>query len=107
MKHSLSIFLLVVAGLWNAVLSATPPIQPHQKMKTKGITTPRSRKSIGRSLLWRGFLLRRVESGWNRVMSVAGIALLMVATVCEVYAQAPGVPTLVPACSDWNGSLSN
>ena len=25
MKHSLSIFLLVVAGLWNAVLSATPP----------------------------------------------------------------------------------
>ena len=24
MKHSLSIFLLVVAGLWNAVLSATP-----------------------------------------------------------------------------------
>ena len=28
-------------------------------------------------------------------MSVAGIALLMVATVCEVYAQAPGVPTLV------------
>jgi hypothetical protein len=26
---------------------------------------------------------------------VAGIALLMVATVCEVYAQAPGVPTLV------------
>ena len=28
-------------------------------------------------------------------MSVAGIGLLMVATVCEVYAQAPGVPTLV------------
>ena len=26
---------------------------------------------------------------------MAGIALLMVATVCEVYAQAPGVPTLV------------
>ena len=25
MKHSLSIFLLVVAGLWNAVLSATLP----------------------------------------------------------------------------------
>ena len=25
MKHSLSIFLLVVAGLWNAVLPATPP----------------------------------------------------------------------------------
>ena len=25
MKHSLSIFLLVVAGLWNAVFSATPP----------------------------------------------------------------------------------
>ena len=25
MKHSLSIFLLVVAGLWNAVLSATSP----------------------------------------------------------------------------------
>ena len=24
MKHSLFIFLLVVAGLWNAVLSATP-----------------------------------------------------------------------------------
>ena len=28
-------------------------------------------------------------------MSVAGIALLMVATVCGVCAQAPGVPTLV------------
>src|SRR6266487_1290616 len=25
MKHSLSIFLLVVAGLWNAVLPARPP----------------------------------------------------------------------------------
>jgi hypothetical protein len=64
-------------------------------MKTKGITTPRSRKLSGRSPLWRGFLLRKVESSWNRMMSVAGIALLMVATVCEVYAQAPGVPTLV------------
>jgi hypothetical protein len=95
MKHSLSIFLLIVAGLWNAVLLATAAIQPQQKMGTKGITTPRSRKSIGRSPLWRGFLLRRVESSWNRVMSVAGIALLMVATVCEVHAQAPGVPTLV------------
>jgi Protein of unknown function (DUF4038)/Putative collagen-binding domain of a collagenase/PASTA domain len=28
MKHSLFIFLLVVAGLWNAVLSATPPLRP-------------------------------------------------------------------------------
>ena len=64
-------------------------------METKGITTPRSRKSTGRSPLWHGFLLRRVESSWNRVMSVAGIALLMVATVCEVCAQAPGIPTLV------------
>jgi len=64
-------------------------------MGTKGITTPHSGKSIGRSPLWHGFLLRRVESSWNRVMSVAGIALLMVATVCEVHAQAPGVPTLV------------